>query len=336
MTLWILIAVLCLLAMLFLAWPLYRRQGRVSALLAGSAGAVVLVSLGLYALQGSPEISSGAASQPDVEAMVASLAARLENEPDDLKGWKMLGRSYMTLQDFPRAVQAFERAVAIEQSQDAQTLVNLGGALLARDGTRIEGRPAALFESALALQPNNPEALFYGGIAALNRGNTGLAADRWEILLGLNPPEEIRGVIEQRVAEWRGTAPASAGMPQSQVPADRPGTIVTADIALSAAARASLPSEASVFVIARDPAQPSPPVAVARRTLSELPAAVTLSDSDAMIPGRPLSAFAELEIVARVSVSGQPIAQKGDWFGSATVKPAESQRVSLQIDQQQP
>jgi cytochrome c-type biogenesis protein CcmH len=264
--------------------------------------------------------------------MVASLAARLEDNPDDLNGWKMLGRSHMTLSNFAGAVLAFERAVNIEQSQNAQTLVDLGSALLARDSTRIEGRTAALFESALALEPNNPSALFYGGIAALNRGNTDLAADRWEILLGLNPPEDIRGLIEQRVAEWRGEAPPEPSTPR----AEQTGSIVMAEIVVSAAAMKSLPVEASVFVIARDPAQPSPPIAVTRRLLSELPATVGLSDGDSMIPGRALSAFAEVEVIARVSVSGQPVAQPGDWYASAIVKPSENNAVTLQIDQQVP
>ena len=334
MTLWIGIAVMCLLATLFVAWPLYKQDQRLSARIVASVGGIVIVSLGLYAYQGQPDIPSGAgvASQPDIEQMVTSLAARLESNPEDLAGWKMLGRSYMTLQNFDGAVQAFERAVALEESQNGQTLVDLGGAILARDNTRIEGRTSALFESALALEPNNPAALFYAGIAALNRGNTELAADRWEVLLGLNPPDEIRGVIEQRIAEWRGEAPPSLGTPQTE----NPDIKVVADVSVGSEALAALPVEASVFVIARDPQQPSPPIAVTRRVLSELPAAIELSDSDSMIPGRTLSAFAEFEIIARVSVSGQPIAQSGDWFGAVIVRPAESNRVTLQIDQQVP
>jgi cytochrome c-type biogenesis protein CcmH len=97
-----------------------------------------------------------------------------------------------------------------------------------------------------------------------------------------------------------------------------------------------LPAEASVFVIARDPAQPSPPIAVARRQLSELPATVELGDSNSMIPGRNLSAFAEFEIIARISASGQPIAQSGDWFASAIVNPQQIDAATLKIDQQVP
>ena len=332
MTIWIALALMCLIATLFVAWPLYRRQQRLSLLTGVSVIAVVALSVGLYAHQGSPELSSGTGTQPDVEAMVSTLAERLENDPDNLDGWKMLGRSYSTLGDFDAAVLAYERVVELEQSQNAQSLVDLGEAILARDNSRIEGRTSALFESALAIEPNNPSALFYAGIGALNRGNTDLAADRWEILLGLNPPAEIRGLLEQRIAEWRGELP-----PSTQTPAvERPGPVVIAEVSVSLAAAESLPVEATVFVIARDPAQPSPPIAAARRLLSDLPAVVELGDGDSMIPGRTLSAFAEFEIVARVSVSGQPIAQSGDWYALALVIPAENDRITLSIDQQVP
>ena len=176
------------------------------------------------------------------------------------------------------------------------------------------------------------QALFYGGIASANRGNTLLAADRWERLLGLNPPPEIQQILVQRIAEWRGEPPPAVAMPS----AEQAGFVVSADVSVSAAAAASLPADATVFIIARDPAQPSPPIAVTRRALSELPDVVGLGDSDSMIPGRTLSAFAEVELIARVSLSGQPVAQSGDWFGSQIVKPAENNSVTLSIAEQVP
>jgi cytochrome c-type biogenesis protein CcmH len=73
-----------------------------------------------------------------------------------------------------------------------------------------------------------------------------------------------------------------------------------------------------------------------RRRASELPTVVTLSDSDAMIPGRVPSAFAELEIIARVSMSGDPIAKSGDWFGSQTHRNDSNDSLAILIDQQVP
>jgi hypothetical protein len=55
-----------------------------------------------------------------------------------------------------------------------------------------------------------------------------------------------------------------------------------------------------------------------------------------MIPGRVPSAFEELEIVARASVSGNPIAQSGDWFGSARVNRGSDGVLQIRIDQQVP
>jgi cytochrome c-type biogenesis protein CcmH len=344
--LWIAFALMGLAAALFVAVPLYRRQHRLSPLIVVSVACVVALSVGLYARQGSPDLPSvaggaGAESLPGVDDMVVALAERLERQPNDLEGWKMLGRSYMSLRNFSGAVLAFERANELEASQNAQTLVELGEALLARDATGIGGRIANLFESALALEPANPTALFYGGIGAANNGNTGLAADRWETLLTLDPPPEIRQVLTMRIAEWRGEEPpAEATLSAAPAPAADPGAtrdyIVSASISLSAPAAQALPADAVVFVIARDPAQPSPPIAVIRRRLAELPMTVALDDSNSMVQGRSLSGFEQFELIARVSLSGQPSQQSGDWFGSRLVRPAEAARVELAIDQQVP
>jgi hypothetical protein len=73
---------------------------------------------------------------------------------------------------------------------------------------------------------------------------------------------------------------------------------------------------------------------VTRRRVSELPAAIELGDRESMVAGRDLSGFAEFELVARVSLSGQPSQQPGDWFGSVIVTPAENNIVELSIDQE--
>ena len=323
MTLWVLFALMSLVAVGFAIWPLYRHKRSLSPLIGVAVVFVVALSSGLYFHQGNPELPSGGGAVPDMEDAVIALAERLANNSDDLDGWKMLGRSYMSLGNFSAAVTAFETAVEMESAQDSHTLVSLGEALLAHTSSPIDGRISTLFENALALDPNNPQALFYGGIGAFNRNDQQLAADRWERLLALNPPDEIQGILQQRIAEWRGET----------VPLEN-DAVVTANVTISDDAIAALPAEATVFIIARDPAQPSPPIAVTRRRLSDLPGKVELGDRESMVPGRNLSAFAEFELIARVSVSGQPSAQPGDWFGTMIVKPAEIDDVQIIIQQQ--
>ena len=89
-----------------------------------------------------------------------------------------------------------------------------------------------------------------------------------------------------------------------------------------------------MFVIARDPAQPSPPIAVVRRRVSELPTRVDLGDQNAMMAGRTLSGLSEFELLVRVSMSGQPTAQPGDWYTSSIVRPADGVTLDLTVDQQ--
>lgn len=355
MTFWIILVVLCLVALGFGVWPLYRESNRLTPALAAVIVLVVALSAGLYNHVGSPDLPSVGAQSgelPDMDAVLVSLRERLESNPDDINGWNMLARSQMTLQQFDDAVISYERVMELEDGENAQTLVDLALAILSRDGSAIEGRTAALLESALALDPNNPAALFYAGVASANRGDTELAATRWEILLGLNPPAEIRSILEQRVAEWRGLemeagqSPVADSRPADQPEVDQavseeaptadPDAVVTARVSLSESALAAISVDANVFIIARDPNQPSPPIAVSRLRLSELPLDVSLGDAQSMVEGRALSGFEEFELLARVSLSGSPAATSGDWFGSLIVRPADKRSVSLAIDQQVP
>lgn len=331
--LWTILGIMLLAAMAFVVWPSYRRQDTLSSGALAMIATLLVVTPLVYWQIGSPDAPSAGSGDelPDIGEMVQSLAQRLEREPEDLNGWKMLGRSYLQLQQFPDAIAAFERAVELESGSNGETLADLGEAVLMEDQGAINGRAGELFESALALAPDNPKALFYGGLAAINRGDNELAATRWEALLATSPPENVREILRQRIAELRGQAPVAPPVQQEQV-----GPVVSVDIVLSEDAANSAPPNATVFVIARDPAQPSPPIAAVRRQVSELPATVAIGDADAMIPGRVPSAFVQLEIVARVSMSGQPIAQPGDWFGSVSIAPADSPVISIEINQQVP
>lgn len=327
--LWVSFGAMALIAVAAILWPLYRADEGIGLRGAAIALCVLLVSGGLYQQIGRPDARNAAQAPDDIGAMVKSLAERLEREPENVDGWKMLGRSYAVMRNYPQAIAAYERAVELEGSSNGQTVVDLGEAIFMSDGRTLSGRAGQLFESALAIAPGNPKALFYSGLGAAERGDTMLAADRWEELLATSPPPEIESVLKQRIAEWRGEAP--------QVAEQQPESIELAvSVSLGDDAREAVPAEASVFVIARDPKQPSPPIAVARRKLSELPAALTLTDADAMIPGRGLGSAPVLEVLARVSPSGQPMAQPGDWFGQQQLDPSETRELSIIIDQRVP
>ena len=323
---WLILGIMLLVAATVVVWPLFRYQKKLSLQSFSAILFVIALSAGMYSYIGTPGGKSAGSDIANVEEMVTGLDQRLRENPDDLAGWKMLGRSYIQLSNYAKSVEAFERAVQLESGMNGQTLVDLGEAVWMQDQSTLTGRAGELFENAIAISPNNPKALFYSGLVAIERGERFLAAERWEALLALSPPEGIQEILRQRVAELRG----------EEVPVQTvsDGPIVSASIELAPAAENAVDPNATVFIIARDPAQPRPPIAAVRRRVAELPAVVALSDSDAMIPGRLLSGFSELEIVARVSMSGQPIAQTGDWYGERIVRPSETGEISIVIDQE--
>ena len=323
---WLILSLMLLAAVTVVVWPLLRHQQGLSPLSLAAVVFVLALSAGMYAYIGTPEGKSAGSEMASIEAMVAGLDQRLRNNPDDLAGWKMLGRSYFQLRNYAKAVEAFDRAVQLESGMNGQTLADLGEAVWMQDQSTLTGRAGELFENAIATSPNNSKALFYGGLVAIERGERFLAADRWEALLALSPPEGIQEILRQRITELRGEE-----VPVQEAPV---GPIVSAAIELGPAAENAVDPNATVFVIARDPAQPRPPIAAVRRRVGELPAVVSLSDSDAMIPGRLLSGFSELEIIARVSMSGQPVAQAGDWYGERIVRPSETAEISIIIDRE--
>ena len=323
---WLILGTMLLAAAIVVGWPLVQHEKRLSLQAISAIVVVLALSAGMYATIGTPQEKSAGSELASIEEMVAGLDQRLRDNPDDLSGWKMLGRTNFQLRDYDKAIQAYERAVQLESASNGQTLADLGEAIWMQDPSTLTGRAGELFENAIATSPNNSKALFYSGLVAVERGERFLAADRWETLLALSPPEGIQEILQQRIAQLR-----DEEMPVQEAPA---APIISAAIELAPAAEKAVDPNAIVFIIARDPAQPSPPIAALRRRVAELPAVVALSDSDAMMPGRLLSGFSELEIVARVSMSGQPVAQPGDWYGEKIVRPAESGEVSIVIDRE--
>ena len=297
MTLWLIFVVLLLAALGFLVLPLYRHSKQLTAPMSAAILGTVALSAGLYYAIGQPDVPSGPGERPDPHTMVTSLAERLQREPNNVEGWLLLARSYEALEQYEPAAEAYEKV--------------------------------------LEIQPNHPTALFYGGYIAAGRGEMNLAADRWETILRFGAaPEDVRATMQKQISAWRGHPDTSP--PVAAVTSEQGGVIVEASVSLSEAAAAAIPADSTLFLIARDPAQPSPPIAVARRKLSELPLLVSLSDRNAMVPGRNLSAYPEFELLARVSLSGGPIAQSGDWFGSVMIDGESGINIDVLIDQQVP
>jgi cytochrome c-type biogenesis protein CcmH len=255
------------------------------------------------------------ARNSQLDDLLKQLEARLQSNPDDVNGWVLLGRSNASMERFPRAIQAYQRAYDLSRGQNFEAILGLGEAMAMADESTLSGRAGKLFDEALALAPNHPKALWYASMAALQAGDLRKGRDRLQLLLAQGPPEELRGMLQRQIQDLnqqigeagQGTGAAEGGTQ----PATR--TIRVA-VALSPDIKQKLNEPMTLFVLARDPAG-GPPLAVHRLTSTQIPLTVELTERDAMIPTRTIASVPRVEVVARLSKSGTPQAQSGDYFG---------------------
>jgi cytochrome c-type biogenesis protein CcmH len=161
-----------------------------------TAGAVGLslpvLALGLYLQLGTPEaidpIATANGNDHQMKEMIDSLAARLQANPNDPKGWAMLARSYKAMGRFEEAQQAFEKAGDIVKT-DPDLLVDHAELLGVLAGNKLEGKPQKMIEQALLLNPEHPMGLMMAGVAAYQNADYKDAVTRWEKLLGMLPPD---------------------------------------------------------------------------------------------------------------------------------------------------
>ena len=305
--------------------PAHRSRAFVALL----AAAIPAAALGVYLLVGSPgaldlQIEHETNAR-QLEAMVERLAVRLRDTPDDVEGWKLLGRSYTALGRFPDAADAYAKA-AVRAPHDAQLLADLADVLAMTRGQRLQGEPEKLVLRALELDPQNLKALALAGTAAFERKDFAAAVRYWQRMLPLVAPgsEDARSVhasIEEAKSLLNaGAAPAAA-------PSGLRG-----EVRLSPELKAKVSPDDTVFIFARAAQGPPLPLAVKRAKAQELPLAFVLDDSMAMAPGMRLSGFPRVIVGARISRSGNATPQPGDLHGASAAVANDASSVTVVID----
>jgi cytochrome c-type biogenesis protein CcmH len=300
------------------------RSGRGLAI-AAAAGVPVL-AFGVYLAVGNPaavqRLEQPALGQAEIEAMVERLALRMEQQPDDVEGWTMLGRSYQVLGRYPDAAKAFARAAA-RAPDDPQLLADLADALAMSAGQSMQGEPEKLVQRALKIDPNNMKALALAGTAAFERADYAGAAALWERMLAHVPPaSEDAEMIRANVAEAR-----SRIQEKNSIASGLHGTV---RLSPKLASRAS--PDDTVFIFARAAQGPAMPLAVLRRKVRDLPLEFSLDDSMAMTPAAKLSAHPQVVVGARISKSGNATPQPGDLQGMSAPVPNTARGVAVTID----
>ena len=339
--------------------------------------AIPLMALALYWLWGSPDsinlssqarISTTSVPQSNnssqtpmapnskkhvgsVEEMAELLEKKLQQDPKNPNGWYTLGRTYMSLKQYDKAVAALKRLRALV-GDDETVLITLADAMTMSRKGRMAGEPFELIKKALNLKPNDPTALWLAGLGYEETGDTKTAIKLWKQLLPLvaaepNSLHQVQSLIAaaERKMGIEPTVvvgkPVAMPTPMAKSSSPQPGANATSNTAASITVMVNLSDENKskvspndfVLVYARAANGPRMPLAIVRKQVKDLPLTVVLDDSMAMQPAMKLSNFPMVNILARVSKSGQAMPQSGDMqgqFGPLNVQGAKP--VTVVID----
>lgn len=316
------------------AAPTRRSAPPPAALVMGGAAAAGALALALYAHWGEPEAPLLAQvvtllhepSTPIAELAVAeaSLARRAARHPQDGSALFYQGYARLVMRDYGTADAIFktlhERTGAVPSVDVAWAQASYMAA-----GGRVTPATRSIIDRVLAAHPNHLTMLELLAADALRRGAfdaaEGYLAHAAERVAPGAEAAAFREALALARTQAGATRRANGGAPTA--PAAGTAAAITAQVTISAAFQ--FDDQAPVFVIARAPSGTGPPLAVRRLAVTDLPTTVTLTDADAMLPGRTVSQQRHVQLMARVSLSGTPTRTAGDLESHpATVRPGDA------------
>jgi cytochrome c-type biogenesis protein CcmH len=301
------------------AWltpPLLRRGLPVIAVL-------ILVAVGYAAFKGADkgaapeeafkvpgaEQTAKAPSGGDLNTVVKRLADKMAADPNNGEGWLLLAKTYGELRRYGEADAAYEKAAAL-LPPDAAMLADWADTHVMAKGRQWDEAGRKIVKRAVAADPKHVKALALAGSEAFDRADYKAAIDFWKRMKAVAPADSMDAKLaDANIAEANsmlsGKKPAGAepGVPNGAV-----GGVVT----ISPKLKGKVSAGDTLFVVAKAPDGSGPPLAVGRYKGSDFPIEFRLDDSAAIMPGRTISQFPEVQISAKISKTGSAEPAKGD------------------------
>jgi cytochrome c-type biogenesis protein CcmH len=312
-------------------------------------------------------IASSSQAPSSIEQATEKLAKRLSREGGSDSDWELLAQSYdfmghpddaararqhltansapnssaditntlaqaqalRTQRNFEQARAAYEKAIG-QNGMTAEAWADYADVLASQSNNKLSGAPARAIDNALALDPNQPKALWLKASLAHEEHRYADAVALWKRLRSLmDDSSSDARIIDANIAEAQQLA-GNAPLAKQTASVAVSGTV---EIDPRLASRAAPGS--TLFIYAKSVDSPGPPLAVFRTTVAKWPMQFTLDDSMAMMPGRNLSSAGNVIIEARISRSGQATATSGDLQAAgARINPRDSKAVHLRIDKE--
>jgi cytochrome c-type biogenesis protein CcmH len=288
------------------------------------------LSLAVYAKYGSAEELLWSENKNQLQQLVtgdkptpAQAISLLEEElvrnPDNAEGWYMLAGAYMGANQYTKGATAFEKVLVYLPRQAPvypQVLGQYAQALFFV-GNKVTPEVRIQIKRALAIDANEVVSLGLLGIEAFELQQYQAAINFWEQSLA-NADNDAAQALKSGIAQAEMKILASGGVINRQQNDVNNKLNVIVDVHFTDVLQQGLPKDTVVFVFAR-PVGGKIPLAAVKLSVSDLPKRVVLNDSLAMMPTAKISLQKKVEVSARISISGRPIAQKGDYESAVVI-----------------
>lgn len=303
-------ALLALLAVAFAVSALWRSSRTLALTLALMLPAA---AAGLYYLKGNPAALEPqvAAAPSSIEEAVAQLQARLASQPENFEGLGLLARSYMAMEKYDLARDAYAKALKL-RPDDIDLSVEYAESLLRTSpDRRFPPEAVLLLENAVARHPDNQRALFFLGTHQMQDNRPAEAVATWEKLLP-QLDAATAGALRKQVDAARLAAGMPPLPPEAAPTPDTETAALTIDVQIDPTlARLAQPGDV-LYVFARPLDGKGPPFAAKRVELGSLPLRLQLTDADSPMPAAKLFSQDKVLLMARLSKSGDVKAASGD------------------------
>ena len=308
--------------------------------------------------------NAAAPGHQNFTSVLDNLTARLKDQPDDLEGWVMLGRTYAIMQRFNEAKETYKRVLALSPD-NPEFITDYADIVAMTNNGSLIGEPEQLVSKALKLDTNNGKALALAGTVEFEKKNYAKAAAHWEKLIVQIPPEsKLAQSVRESIAEAKSLAsggkagstlanqqnqggqppsPTSggnssmagvtAGKGNSNAPS---ANTISGRVTINPSLAGKAAPNDTLFIFARAKTGPKAPLAIMRLRATDLPATFALSDAMAMIPEMKISNFPEVVVGARISKSGKAFPESGDLQGFSQPVSMGAKDLHIVIDQQVP
>ena len=317
--------------------------------------ALPILAIGIYFYLGKPEaINAPQAKQvnasdahanakkpakalPSVSEMIVKLEQKIQQEPNNVQGWRLLSRAYMHTRQFEKAEKAYNTLTTL-QTDDPNIWADYADIVAVNQKGSLDGKPFEYTKRALALQPKHPKALWLAGTYHFQKDDYKKAIRFWDVLKAQLPPASKDAVMltasindaKKRLGMPLESKPEIASTEQTKTEISHG---ITGTVTLSKELSGKTSPTDTVFVYARAAKGPRMPLAIVKKQVKDLPFEFTLDDSMAMMPQMKLSNFESVVVTARISKTGNAMTQPGDLIAKEiNITSKNSKPVSLEID----